>query len=142
MAARKRLFQAVFPPPTQNSFPTPTATPVLGQGSFGTSFGATPQSQDDSVSESIKFERAWHHATELLAIKTAPLTLKDASEDADTIRNGWLKRPSQTALDAITYVLSHRSRTGSKDDDLLYWYSQEVGRHYLDFQLPSLLNVR
>ena len=143
MAARKRLFEAVFPPPTQKSLPTPTATPVIPQGSFGgSSFGDPAHSQEDSVTEDIKFERAWHHATELLSIRNAPLTSEDASKDVGAIQDKWIKRPSRTASDAIAYVISCQSRSGSKGDDLLHWYTQEVGRHYLDHQLPVLINVR
>jgi anaphase-promoting complex subunit 2 len=149
MPARKRIFQAVFPAAAQATLPTPQATPVLGPGSFGgSSFTeASPTEQGDPAAEKIKWERAWHTATFFLKLPDAPITLAAASRDEASLRAKWLRpcRPETSA--AITYLVSEQSRgrrlrTGRKEDDLLDWYAQEVGRHYIEYQLPLLLHVR
>ena len=150
MDPRKRIFQAVFPPPSQKSLPTPSATPVLGSGSFGGSFEnfQSPQrSVEDSASETLHWERAWHNATAFLSLQDAPITLKEASQGDDAFKKKWIKSCNQETSDSISYLVSENSigrrlRAANQEDDLVRWYSQEVGRHYVDHQLPVLHRVR
>ena len=139
MAARKRLFEAVFPAPTQKSLPTPQATPLIGTGSFVTSFG--DDSLEDSAAEGILWERAWHHATTFLSLPSRPITLEEVSQSKEVIRSRWLKECSPSTADAVALVLAQRPSGIQPEDDLLSWYTQEVRRHYIECQLRVILNV-
>jgi anaphase-promoting complex subunit 2 len=141
MAARKRIFEAVFPSPSQKSLPTPQATPLIGTGSFvSSSFGEGDYQEDDTL-ESIKWERAWHNATEFLSLPNNPLTLEEAAQHDEVIRQRWVKQHTDAASKAIEYLLSHKTRGSKPDEDLLSWYTQEVCRHYLEYQLVVVTNV-
>ena len=147
-SSRARLLATVFPPPTSKSFPTPTATPLIPQGSFGggatSSFSDAAASQDDVAAESIQFERAWHHATELLSIRNAAVTLEDTRLNGDAVERKWIKGASRTARDGLAFVLERRGQKGveGEREDLMKWYAQEIGRHYTELQLGVLIKVR
>ena len=149
MAARRRIFNSVFPVNTAKSLPTPTATPVVGQGSFGESFAASqngPLDSDDPAAEKIRRQRAWHHATEFLSIPAAAVTYEEACLEDKALRSKWIKSCSRDATAGIALLASEGRDSKAlppkqRDESLLDWYSQEVIRHYVDYQLPILLEV-
>lgn len=146
MALRKRIFEAVFPSATQAASPTPTATPLLGTGSFEGSFRiASPASPDikDTATETIKWERAWHTATAFLSLPVSEPLL----DHHGITPSKWMINCPQEVHNSIAYLISEQSLgwttiTGRRQEELLDWYCYEVGRHYTNLVLPGLLQVR
>ena len=146
VAARRHVFQSVFHRPRHD---TSAPTPQLGSAPFGgtPSFSETPPSTDtqDSAAEKIQWERAWHSVTTFLALPDVPISANNDAEAGETILQG-RKQCSSGVASAIRYLFSEHSlgrrlREKSKEDNLLAWYSQEILRHYLQFQVPQLLDV-
>ena len=150
MAARKRIFEAVFPSTALTSAPTPPATPILGSGSFSGSPGGFEDANvgaENSAAEKIKWERSWHTATSFLSLPKEALTLQHATSSDEKLLSKWLLSPLSTeGNNAIHYLVSektvgYRLREGRKEDDLWDWYTQEVAEHYIQYQLPILSEV-
>ena len=147
--ARMRIFEAVFPSFAETSAPTPSATPQLGSGSSGAPWGSFQEAKapaDDGVTESIRWDRAWHTATSFLSFPRAAVTREQALRKERFDESKWIKDATPGVLEAITYLVSEQSpgyqiRADREGDDLLQWYLQEVGKHYVDFELPRLLEV-
>ena len=144
------VFEAVFPSFTETSAPTPAATPQIGSGSFGATFGTPVQGAkgqaDDAASESIRWDRAWHTATSFLTFPRAAVTREQALQRARWDESKWTKDALPDVRDAITYLVSeespgYRLRANRENDSLFHWYLQEVSKHYVDYQLPRLLDV-
>lgn len=147
MATLDKIFDSVFPPPSDVDIPTPSATPVLGSSGFGESFGSLHVSQpgsESSAAEQIKWDRAWHIATTYLTLPAEPIR---ADQDETTLKGKWIKPVSHDIRKALEYVLSEHSRgyqirKASGKDDLLRWYFEEVVLgHYLEHALPGLVKV-
>ena len=149
MASRKRVFRAVFPSPSQASIPTPLSTPQLGSAAFaGSSFSLPDISPaQDVATEKIRWERAWHSATAFLSLPQLPIPVANIIRNRTSSLSGeWIKALTPEVSLSISYLVSeqsegHRLCKNKKEDDLLEWYAQEVGRHYTHFQLPLLLKV-
>ena len=150
--ARRHIFQSVFPVAKQDaSGPTPAATPQLGSAPFQSSgftssaeFGS-PQETEDPAAEKLKWERAWHNATAFLALQRIPIRGVSDDEAAEAISNGSKYCPQHVAS-SIEYLVSESSlgrrlRERNREDNILTWYLREVLRHYVQFQLPQLLDV-
>ena len=145
-AARRHVFQSVFHRPKHD---TSAPTPQLGSAPFGgaPSFSETVPSTDtqDSATEKIQWERAWHSATTFLALPDVPISANNDGEAGEAILRA--RRPCSAGVtNAIRYLISEHSlgrrlREKNKEDNLLAWYSQEILRHYLQFQVPQLLDV-
>lgn len=149
--ARRRIFSAVFPVATDKTAPTPTATPLIGAGSFGGSFNSNvsdpAEDSEDSTAEKIKWERAWHTATTFLSLPNVPLTFRESQTRDEKLLRRWIKSCSKDVHSALAYLISEKSvgrrlREGRKEDDLMDWYLQEVARHYAQYQMPILTSVR
>ncbi|MCJ1395155.1 hypothetical protein MMC18_008036 [Xylographa bjoerkii] len=149
MASRKRVFSAVFPSSSQTSIPTPSSTPQLGSGAFaGSSFGVPDVNPaQDVATERIRWERSWHNATTFLSLPHVPIPVANIIQNRTSSLSGeWIKVLTPEVSLSISYLVSeqsegHRLRKNNKQDDLLEWYAQEVGRHYTRFQLPQLLKI-
>ena len=149
MASRKRVFRAIFPSPSQASIPTPSSTPQLGSAAFAGSSFSLPDvsSTQDVATERIRWERSWHSATAFLSLPHLPIPVAHIIQNRTSSLSGeWLKVLTPEVSLSISYLVSeqsegHRLRKSKKEDDLLEWYAQEVGRHYTRFQLPPLLKV-
>ena len=142
MALREKIFASVFPAPSEVGIPTPAATPVLGSSAFGESFGPLSSSIGTGAAEQIKWDRAWHTATDYLTLIDEPI---NANQDERTLKAKWIKPcPPQTQA-AIQYILSDDSwgrRLRKDKDDLLRWYFEEVILgHYVEHVLPDLSKV-
>ncbi|MCJ1281850.1 hypothetical protein MMC26_001173 [Xylographa opegraphella] len=147
MASRKRVFRAVFPSPSEASIPTPSSTPQLGSATFAGSSLSLPDVNpaQDVASEKIRWERSWHSATAFLSLPHHPIPVGNIIRNRTSSLGGeWLKALTPDVSFSISYLVSeqsegHRLRRNKKEDDLLEWYAQEVGRHYTRFQLPLLI---
>ena len=146
MAPRRQIFNEVFPSFTNTTTPTPTATPVLGSspfvGSSSFSEGFAPGNQQSAAAETIRKERAWHDVTAFLSLPNQPVTA-DGNHSA---KGKWPKPYTQEVSASIIHLLSTRpQRTQSKaadlQDDIIDWYAHEVGKHFVDVQLPVILKV-
>ena len=152
MVARANIFRAVFPSSTKATALTPSATPQLGSAPFGggSSFAyPDPEHLDveDRATERIRWERAWHSATAFLSLRHAPVYTRDSVQDDESIRRQYFKSCSLEVSSSLRYLVSERARGGrllasSQENDLVDWYSQEVGQHYIQYQLPQLHEVR
>ena len=150
MVTRKGVFSAVFPSATKATIPTPSATPLLGSAPFGGASFAfsdpSPLDGGDRASERIIWERAWHSATSFLSLQDATIRTQDGEDDLGSLQKRWIKPCSAEVASSITYVVSEQSegrrlRASSWEDNLIDWYTQEVGRHYFQYQLPQVLKV-
>lgn len=150
MTAVDRIFTAVFPPPSEASLPTPKATPVLDTGTFE----GTPEAHldidwepQDSATEQVQWERAWHTATTFLSLPKEELPSAHGKENKNRLHGKWWKSCTPEISAAIKYLVSPDSRglllrQNQKQHDLLHWYFEEVGlRHYIHFVRPPLLQV-
>ena len=146
VAARRHVFQSVF---HRAKHDTSAPTPQLGSAPFGgaASFSEIASSADtqDSASEKIQWERAWHSVTTFLALPDVPISANNDAEAVETLLQG-RRQCSSGVANAIEYLISEHSlgrrlRQKNHEDNLLAWYSQEILRHYLQFQLPQLLDV-
>lgn len=142
-----RIFASVFPPPSEVDVPTPTATPILGSSGFGEPFGsqqANFSQPETAATEQIRWDRAWHTATTFLSIRNEPIQVE---QDEETLKGRWIKPADSETQRALAYLLSESSpgrqiRRGSKTDDLLQWYFEEVVlEHYVKHVLPGLIQV-
>ena len=150
MTAYERVFAAVFPPASDVDLPTPVATPVLGSGGFGESFGSPLPIETTPVigaSEQIKWDRAWHTATTYLSLPNEQITAIHVKQDEEKLRSKWVKPFTAEISRAVTYIVSDNSygrqlRKGAKKDNLLHWFFEGVGsRHYLEYVRPGLVKV-
>lgn len=148
-AARRRVFQSVFPPFSQSTVPTPSATPQLGSSQFGgfSSFSdfEGPLDDEDNVAEKIKWERAWHSATAFLTLPPVSVSVENDFEAESRIRQSRKKFPPELSW-SLAYLVSEQSpgrlrRSDNREDNLFDWYAQEVERNYIRYQLPQLLQV-
>ncbi|KAL8943846.1 MAG: hypothetical protein Q9216_000839 [Gyalolechia sp. 2 TL-2023] len=150
MTAYSRVFDAVFPPPSEASQPTPKATPVLGSGGFeGFSEAALhiDWNTQDNATEHIQWERAWHIATTFLSLpsEALPPTASDDDDDADRPDGKWRKHCTQEVKAAIKYLVSPDSQGASirrhrQEHSLLHWYFEEAGlRHFVQYVRPQIL---
>ncbi|KAL9048764.1 MAG: hypothetical protein Q9206_005864 [Seirophora lacunosa] len=146
MTAYDRIFAAVFPPPSESSLPTPKATPLVGTGGFEASAEvqtAIDWDTQDSATEQIQWERAWHTATTFLSLPNAELPPAHGPSNRDRLRGKWWKPCTPDVSSAISYLISpdsraRRSRRNQKQFDLMHWYFEEVGlRHYVHFTLKE-----
>ena len=151
MVAREHIFNAVFPSSTKDSTVTPSATPQLGSAPFGggSSF-AYPDPEhlevEDRATERIRWERAWHSATAFLSLRHASIPTVDDVQDDETLRRQYFKPCSSEVSSSIRYLVSERARggrllAGRQEEGLVDWYSQEVGRNYIQYQLPQIHKV-
>ena len=145
MATRKRIFDAVFPSSIYTTAPTPSATPLLGssvlEGSFPLSQWSS-QYEDTSVGDTIRWERTWHNVTASLALPNQPVTLTDATNADITVNSRWFKKYTSQIPDGISFLVTNKqSKPADGQDDLIQWYFHEVGRHFIDVQLPVILQV-
>ena len=146
MSAHDRIFDAVFPPPSELDIPTPSATPLLGSSLFGQPFGSAPvprPSIETSASRQIEWDRAWHTATAYLSLKDEAI---ETSESEDVLRKKWVKPLNGEVRRALEYVLldeeSEAEVEGGVKDDLLRWYFEEVVvTHYVKHVRPELVEV-
>ncbi|KAL8763509.1 MAG: hypothetical protein Q9184_000721 [Pyrenodesmia sp. 2 TL-2023] len=148
MTAYDRVFASVFPPPSDTSIPTPKATPVLGTGGFEGSGEAQldidwdPQ---DSATEQVQWERAWHTATEFLSLPNEELPPVYGESNRSRLHGKWWKKFTPDVSTALRYLLSPDSRgfilrKNEKQYDLLHWYFGEVGlRHFIQYVRPQVL---
>ncbi|KAI4284687.1 MAG: hypothetical protein L6R35_004839, partial [Caloplaca aegaea] len=146
MTAYDRIFAAVFPPPSESSLPTPKATPLLGAGGFEDSADAhiiidwDPQ---DSATEQIQWERAWHTATTFLSLPNEELPPAHGESNRNRLHGKWWKPCTPEVSSAIKYLVSpdargFQLRRNQQDFDLMHWYFEEVGlRHYVHFALKE-----
>lgn len=150
MVTRRAVFSAVFPSSTKATIPTPAATPLLGSDPFGgASFGfSNPSLLDagDRASERIRWERAWHSATSFLSLRDVAIHSVNGADDFESLQKEWIRSCSAEVSSSITYVVSEQSegrqlRSSNREDNLIDWYTQEVGRHYIRYQLPQVLKV-
>lgn len=150
MATRRAVFSAVFPSSTKATAPTPSATPLLGSAPFGgasfTFSELSPFDGGDHASERIRWERAWHSATSLLSLRDAAIHSVNEADELESLQKGWIKPCSAEVSSSMAYVVSELSegrllRARNREDNLIDWYTQEVGRHYVQYQLPQLLKV-
>lgn len=151
--SRKRVFDSVFAPVTlTENTPTPLATPVLASSTPGQVFESAtlPQAADirdtRSKSKTTRFEapepegivwsRAWHSATEFLILPDRSYnTLSSFVDHAKSVS----LQPKQITPEtekALTYLLSSSSRGRTlhqdiKECDLVYWYCNEIRRHFV-----------
>ena len=106
---------------------------------------ATPT--QDVATERIRWERSWHSATAFLSLPYVPIPVMNIVQNRISSLSGeWIKVLTPEVSLSISYLVSGQSegrhlRMSNKQDDLLEWYAQEVGRHYAYFQLPQLLKV-
>ena len=149
VAARRRVFESIFPSMVQKSIPTPTATPIIGSGGFSqASFDSSQESGvDDPAAERIRWERAWHNATAYLSLPNAPVDLQQASLKDDILTKRWIKPCTKEVSSSVAYIVSEgsvgrRLRDGKEEHDLLRWYRSEIERHYVDYQVSALRYVR
>ena len=155
MASTLRIFNSVFPPPSDISTPTPTTTPLLPSSSFGeTPFQAPPAKQTShepssggSAAEQIKWDRAWHHATTFLSLRDESIS---GAEGEAGVRKRWCKGCDTETRKAFEYLLSEKSKgrvlrrgkDGEQGENLLrWWFEGGIVRHYLRFMLPVLEKV-
>ncbi|KAL8944052.1 MAG: hypothetical protein Q9211_000717 [Gyalolechia sp. 1 TL-2023] len=148
MTAYNRIFEAVFPPPSEASQPTPKATPLLGSGGFE-GFSETPLDIDwntqDNATEQIQWERAWHIATTFLSLPSEELPPTDSDDDHDRLQGKWWKPCTREIKAAIKYLVSPESQGASirrhqQEHSLLQWYFDEAGlRHFLQYVRPPIL---
>ena len=147
---KQGIFSAVFPISTPISTPTPSATPVIGSsdvvwgGSFGP--GGFQAESEDTASERIRWSRAWHSATVSLKLPEKPITQGADFSKEDDCQGDWSLPSTSEQYKALEYLISEDSRgrqlrLGNRDENLIEWYTQEVGRHYMAYQLPELLRV-
>ncbi|MCJ1430711.1 hypothetical protein MMC27_000061 [Xylographa pallens] len=149
MASRKRVYRAVFPSPSQASIPTPSSTPQLGSAAFAGSSFSLPDvnPSQDVATQRIRWERSWHSATAFLSLPHLPIPVSNIIQNRTSSLSGeWIKVLTPEVSLSISYLVSEQSegqrlRKSKKEDDLLEWYAQEVGRHYTRFQLPPLLEI-
>lgn len=150
MTAYERIFAAVFPPPSEASLPTPKATPLLDLGAFEGSAEAQtlidwePQ---DSATEQVQWERAWHTATTFLSLPSEELPPAHGESNRNRLHGKWWKTCTPEISAAIKYLVSPDSkglllRKTQMQHDLLHWYFEEVGlRHFVHFVRPPILEV-
>ncbi|MCJ1248476.1 hypothetical protein MMC30_005694 [Trapelia coarctata] len=150
MATRRAVLRAVFPSSTKATIPTPSATPLLGSAPFGgASFvfsDPSPLDGGDRASERIRWERAWHSATSFLSLRDAAIHPVNGEDDFESLQKRWIKTCSAEVSSSIAYVVSERSegrqlRASNREDNLIDWYTQELGRHYIQYQLPQALKI-
>ncbi|KAL8723494.1 MAG: hypothetical protein Q9225_000227 [Loekoesia sp. 1 TL-2023] len=143
MTACDRIFAAVFPPPSEASLPTPKATPVLGSGGFEGSAevqSAIDWDPQDSATEVIVWERAWHTATTFLSLPN-----QEFPKNRDQLQGTWWKECTPEVSAAIKYLVSPDSRGAQirryqPENDLLQWYFEEAGlRHFIQYVRPLIL---
>ncbi|KAI4128996.1 MAG: hypothetical protein LQ338_002463 [Usnochroma carphineum] len=150
MTAYERIFAAVFPPPSEASLPTPKATPLLDLGAFEGSAEAQtlidwePQ---DSATEQVQWERAWHTATTFLSLPSEELPPAHGESNRNRLHGKWWKTCTPEISAAIKYLVSPDSkglllRKTQMQHDLLHWYFEEVGlRHFVHFVRPPILEA-
>lgn len=150
MTAYGRIFASVFPPPSETSIPTPKATPLLGSGGFEGSAEAQIEidwEPQDSATEQLQWERAWHTATTFLSLPSEELPPAHGESNRNRLHGKWWKPCTQEISAAIRYLVSPDSkgfllRKNQKQHDLLHWYFEEVGlRHFVHFVRPQTLRV-
>ena len=150
MTAYDRVFAAVFPPSSEASIPTPSATPMLGSGGFEGSIDKesfSEWSQEDSATEQIRWDRAWHIATSFLALPSENLPPAYDNETRQRLHGKWFKEYTSHIAAAIKYLIDPeysggRLRKQQKNEDLLSWYFEEVGqRHFIHYVRPPMLQV-
>jgi len=150
MVTRRAVFSAVFPSSTKATIPTPSTTPLLGSAPFaGASFGfsdPSPLDGGDRASKRIRWERAWHTATSFFSLRDAAINAVNGDYELESLQKRWIKPCSAEVSSSIAYIVSERSegrqlRASNREDNLIDWYTQEVGRHYVQYQLPQVLKV-
>ena len=145
MAAQKRMLNAVFPSSVYTTAPTPSATPLLGSSSLEGSFHLSQwdsQYDDTSVGDTIRWERTWHNVTAFLALPNQPVTLTDAANTDITANSKWFKKYTSHVPNGISFLVKNKQSRPDGQDDLIQWYFHKVGRHFIDIQLPVILQVR
>ncbi|KAI4172780.1 MAG: hypothetical protein LQ343_003372 [Gyalolechia ehrenbergii] len=148
MTVYRRIFEAVFPPPSEASQPTPKATPVLGSAGFEgfseASFIIDWNTQDNAT-EQIQWERAWHIATTFLSLPSEGLPPTDSDDDLARLDGKWQKPCTREIKAAIKYLVSPESQGASirrhqQEHSLLHWYFEEAGlRHFVQYVRPQIL---
>ena len=147
MSSDDRIFDAVFPPPSDVDVPTPAATPVLGSSGFEPSSRSPKISQatvETVATEQILWDQCWHTATSFLALADRPINVH---QDRDSLLREWIKPYTVEIRKALEHLvpgmLTGRMRQSlSPRDDLLAWYFESAAFvHYVNHVLPSLLEV-
>jgi anaphase-promoting complex subunit 2 len=147
MSSHDRIYDNVFPPPSDVDAPTPTATPLLGASAEGAPFGSPEVSQTVAVAsatDQITWNQSWHTATLFLALPDKPI---DVDQDGGSLKKEWTKPYTAAVRNALHYLrpgmLAERmQQTVLPRDDLLAWYFQHAMMvHYLKHVLPDLLEV-
>ncbi len=147
MTSYDKIFDAVFPPPSDVSDPTPTATPVLGSSIHGASFGSPDPSQTASEGpafDQITWNRCWHAATSFLALPDQPI---DVRQDEDSLKKEWAKPYTSDTRKALQYLApgmlgGRMQQEVLPRDDLLAWYFESAALgHYKKHILPDLIEV-
>ncbi|KAL8783778.1 MAG: hypothetical protein Q9213_004394 [Squamulea squamosa] len=145
-----RIFAAVFPPLSENSIPTPAATPTLGSAGFEGSAEAQltiDWELKDTAAEQVQWERAWHTATTFLSLPNEQLPPINDRDDPNRLYGKWWKKCTPDVAASLRYVVSPdsqgaRLRRGQKQHDLLQWYFEEAGlRHFIQHVRPRLLQL-
>ncbi|KAL8691301.1 MAG: hypothetical protein Q9218_003445 [Villophora microphyllina] len=144
MTAYDRVFAAVFPPPSE------PPTPRIGTGGFE---GAPPApltidwSPQDSATEQVQWERAWHVATTFFSLPSEPLPSTNNPRDIDKLYGKWWKPCTPQTAASINYLIAPESqgarlRKHQKQHDLLQWYLEECGlRHFVHHVRPLILKA-
>ena len=102
----------------------------------------TDNEDEDGAREQIRWDRAWHTITTFLAIPNEAII----AQDEVVLKGKWTKPFTVEVSTATSYLVSDDSRArqqraGKAEDDVISWYSHEVGRHYIGWQLCLLLKV-
>lgn len=147
MSSEARIFDAVFPPPSDVEIPTPAATPVLGSSTFEPSANSpklTQESAQTVATEQIIWDQCWRTATSFLSLPDRPIIV---DQDGDALLKEWIKPYTAEVHKALEYLVPGML-TGllhpdsSSRGDLLAWYFESaVLAHYSKHVFPSLIEV-
>lgn len=147
MSPQDRIFDEVFPPPSDVDAPTPTATPLLGSSAEGAPFGSPEPAQAATAvfaNDQITWNHSWHVATSFLALPDKAI---DVKKHRGLLKQEWTKPCSAAVRNALQYLKpgmlgGRMQQTHLPHDDLLAWYIQSViCPHYVKHVLPDLLEV-
>ena len=147
MSSHDRIFDTVFPPPSDVDIPTPAATPVLGSSGFGASFGSPKAPQitaDTAATDQIIWDQCWHTATSFLTLADGPI---DIHQDEGSLKKQWAKPYTPEIRRALHHLMpgmraGRMQETILSRDDLLAWYFESAALgHYKKHVLSNLVEV-
>lgn len=121
--------------------PTPLATPLIGQGSFGgpTSTPVKQAHHDSAAYAQVKKNLAWSTATRYLSLDG----LKFDAIVQGSRHSLRPRRPPKDVDEALDMFLDKglESIAGEKQWDLIEWYTAEVKSHFLNVVEPQLASA-